>query len=61
MSCTCQKCHKSYKVDLIISDDLWKKFNINEAKNGAGLLCGSCIMENIGNISDYAAYKLVKL
>lgn len=53
MSCKCQKCGKQYKVDLLIPDDLWNRIKSVNKLKGAGLLCGSCIMNEIENISDY--------
>lgn len=61
MSCHCQNCGKNYKVDLVISNILWGKIKPVGKPRGAGLLCSSCIMERIENISSYAAYKLINM
>jgi len=60
MACTCQQCGVKYKVDLLISDGIWEKIKPEGKPEGAGLLCGSCIMKNIEKISDYDCYRLKK-
>ena len=59
--CTCQDCGKKYKIDLLISATLWEKIKPKDKAPGAGLLCGSCIMERLEIISDYGVWKLRKL
>ena len=61
MSCHCQSCGKNYKVDLVISNKLWEKIKPAGKPRGAGLLCGSCIMKRIEDISSYDAYKLINI
>lgn len=63
MSCKCQnlKCGKQFKVDLDIPNDLWEKIKPVGKPKGAGLLCGSCIMERIENLGEYDYWNLVKL
>ena len=56
MSCLCQRCKKSYKVDLNIPNALWEK-----VRGGKNLLCGRCILEKIEELNNYNAYKLVEL
>lgn len=60
--CTCQKCGNKYKVDLIIPDALWEIISPKKVEGfkGGGLLCGSCIMQKIEEISDFDAYRLEK-
>jgi hypothetical protein len=60
MSCKCQECGKQYKVDLDIPDELWEKIQPKNKPKGAGLLCGSCIMKKIEEISDYDYWYLKK-
>ena len=60
MSCKCQDCGKRYKVDLLIPDKLWERIKPKGKAEGAGLLCGSCIMAKIEAKSDYDAWCLVK-
>ncbi len=59
--CKCQKCGKIFKVDFLVSDDLWEKIKPKNKHIGAGLLCGSCIAKKIENFNNYAAYKIIKL
>ena len=61
MSCKCQKCGKQYKVDLIVPDKIWNQVRPENKVEGAGLLCGSCIMQKIEEISDYDYWLLVKM
>jgi len=56
MSCKCQQCGEQYKVDLIIPDKLWEKIKPENKPTRAGLLCGSCIMNNIEKLNNYNAY-----
>jgi hypothetical protein len=58
MSCTCQECNHSYKVDIIVDDTLWEKIKPKGKPKGSGLLCGQCIMNKIENFDEYAMYKL---
>lgn len=60
--CTCQRCGKFYKVDVIVDDELWE--NHVKPKNKPkddGLVCGSCIMKAIEDIGDYGAFRLIKI
>ena len=59
MSCKCQKCGKQYRVDILIPDKIWEKIKPKGKAKGAGLLCGSCIMEAIEKIGEYESYFLV--
>lgn len=54
----CQKCGEKFKIDIIISDELWKLITPNKKNSEAGLLCEKCIMEELENIMDYSAFKL---
>ena len=58
MACTCQRCGERYKVDLIVSDELWEKIKPEVKKKGSGLLCGRCIAERIEKVGRYSAYTL---
>lgn len=60
MSCKCQECGKQYRVDLMVPDKLWNKIRPEDKPEGAGLLCGSCVMKKIEEISDYDYWFLVK-
>lgn len=57
--CTCQKCGKVYKVDILIPDEIWEL--ITPKSNGGGLLCGSCIMKSIEAFDEFNAFKLIKV
>ena len=49
MSCKCDRCERQYRVDLVVPDDIWEKIKPDWKPEGAGLLCGSCIMDKIEN------------
>lgn len=53
MSCRCQGCGDKYSVDLIVPDELWEKIKLSSKPEGAGLLCGSCIMSRIEELGDF--------
>ncbi len=53
MSCTCQGCGKQYYVDLIVPDNVWEKIKPDGKADGAGLLCGACIMNKIESFGEY--------
>lgn len=54
--CTCHKCNKKYKVDILVSSEVWEMIYPN--KDGGGLLCGICILELIENLGGYSAFNL---
>lgn len=58
--CTCQKCGRKYKVDLLVSDDMWDRINPEktEGYREYELLCGSCIMGLIESRSSFSAFRL---
>lgn len=60
VGCRCQGCGKKYTVDLIIPDFLWEKIKPKGKSEGAGLLCGSCIMERLESFyqNDSFAFQL---
>ena len=53
LSCICQQCGKNYRVDLIVPDSLWQKIKPDGKPEGAGLLCGACIMDKIELFGKY--------
>ena len=59
--CKCHSCKKFYKVDIMVPEDIWDKIRPEGSTRGAGLLCGSCIMERIKSNSNFSAYKLIEL
>lgn len=60
MSCKCQRCNKQYKVDVMVSDKLWEEIKPKHKPKGAGLLCGTCIIEKIEAKNEYNYYQLKK-
>jgi hypothetical protein len=58
MSCKCQSCGKSYKVDINIPDDIWEQIKPTGKPVGAGLLCVPCIMKCIEKIDEYDSFDL---
>jgi len=56
-SCTCQECESQYKVDILIPDELWERIKPTGKSQGAGLLCGDCIIEKLEKIG-YSAWTL---
>lgn len=45
--CECQECGRKYKIDFILPDELWETIKPIGKPEGAGLLCGSCIVQNL--------------
>lgn len=58
MSCKCQECGRPYKVDLIVSNQLWEKIKPNNKQKGAGLLCPTCIVEKLEKMHTYSIWEL---
>ena len=61
MSCKCQCCGRQYVVDILVPDGLWEKIKPEGKLEGAGLLCGVCIMDRLEEISTYDAWQLVPI
>jgi len=59
IGCICQECGTQFKVDLMVPDYIWQQI-VPIGKEGR-LFCGACIMRKIETISDYAAWRLVKI
>lgn len=59
MSCTCQSCGNSYKVDVVVPDDLWELIKPKDKPTGGGLLCGVCIIRRLEKLGNYVAFDLV--
>lgn len=58
--CTCHKCKRKYKVDVLVPDDVWARIRPDKDKpEGAGLMCGACILTEIERLGEYAAYTLI--
>lgn len=45
--CICQGCGRRYDSDLIVQDDVWNKIRPDGKPEGAGLLCGTCIIQRL--------------
>jgi hypothetical protein len=56
--CTCHSCGRKYKTDLIVPDEIWDKIKPAGSIREGGLLCGTCIITRIENISEYSAWQL---
>ena len=57
MSCICQQCKKNYRVDLIVPDNVWEKIKPEGKAKGAGLLCGSCMLNKIEAFGKYGVIR----
>ena len=53
--CLCQGCGRRYRVDVRVSDELWKRIQYPDWPN---LLCGICIMERIEQFREFDYYDL---
>jgi len=61
MSCKCQECGRQFKVDVVVSDNLWEKIKPKNKPIGSGLLCGSCILTKIENFNEYGGFYLISM
>jgi hypothetical protein len=60
VACTCDVCGKKYKIDLVVSNDIWLKIRPDKSRPPeAGLMCPVCIMKVIEEVEGYGAYRLV--
>lgn len=55
--CTCQRCGRAYKVDVIVPDQLWEQIT----NSSGSLLCGPCIAAAIEDIGEFDAFKLERI
>lgn len=57
--CTCHKCGEKYKVDILVSDELWKKIRPDKARPvESGLMCGVCIFKSIEALNKFDSFSL---
>lgn len=56
--CRCQECGWHYKVDVMVPDHIWRRIKPDGKPEGAGLLCGECIMRSIERLGKFACYEL---
>jgi len=54
--CTCQRCKRNYRVDFIISDELWEQI-----RNGSNLLCGPCITSLVEGRGEFDAFNIQQI
>lgn len=59
MACKCQQCGERYKVDLLVPNEIWERIQPNFKPQGAGLLCGLCIMKLVEALGEYRALSVV--
>lgn len=59
LSCVCQKCGEKFKLDLIISNDLWGKIKPKEKQQDSGIYCGCCIIKKIEGLLGYSKFNLL--
>lgn len=60
MSCICQGCERSYRIDLVVPDDLWERIKPEGKAVGAGLLCGRCIMDRVEALGQYGVLRVTE-
>lgn len=61
MSCTCHKCKKTFKTDLVVTDHLWAEIytlDPEKSKQGGGLLCPCCIIKKLEDLGYYSYFDL---
>ncbi len=56
--CTCQSCGNIYKVDFLVSDDVWERIKPENKPKGCGLLCGICIAKALEHLNGFAVLKI---
>lgn len=56
--CRCQGCWALFRVDVIVPDALWDRIKPAGKAEGAGLLCGPCILARLEALGEFAAYFL---
>lgn len=61
--CLCQGCRRRYKVDINVSDKLWRRLQDGDVGRGykrPNLLCGICIMRRIELLGEFGCYDLIE-
>jgi len=60
MACTCHRCDRKYRVDVLVPDDVWRRIRPNKSRSPeAGLMCGACILSEIERLGEHDSYFLV--
>jgi hypothetical protein len=54
--CKCHWCGTYYKMDLMISDELWHKITVP-----GRMLCPTCIVKAVEDSKGFSAFKLIEL
>lgn len=55
--CTCHQCQSTYKVDMVLPDDMWNRI----ARYDGEMLCGRCICARLETLDEFGAYQLIDL
>lgn len=59
--CTCHLCRLVYRVDVLVPDDVWQKIKPDDKPDGAGLICGPCILRLLEARGEFGAFRLVSV
>ncbi len=60
MSCKCESCGEQYKVDILVSNELWEEIRPERKTDSAGLLCGKCIIKKLEKMG-YGGFRLMRV
>lgn len=52
--CICQECGGRYKVDVLVSNDLWARLGYDHED----MVCGECIVDGIERLGEFGAFRL---
>lgn len=58
--CTCHGCGQTFRVDIMVPDDIWDRIRPPHKPAGAGLLCPTCIVQRIEATEDFAAFEMCR-
>lgn len=56
--CRCQVCSRMFRVDVLVSDELWGRIRPDGRAGGGGLLCGACIIARLDEALSFSAFEL---
>ena len=57
VECICQQCHTPYHIDIVLPDDIWEIVKPEGKPEGAGLLCGICIMRKLESLGYNGSFR----
>lgn len=57
--CTCQRCGNKFTMDLNVPPELWERIKPVHKPKGAGLLCGTCIVQLIEALDEFSSWDLL--